>query len=332
MDQPDSWRTLLGTRINKNPQERQRIASALGINPMTLMRWASGMTIPRPQNLRQLLGALPSTESSEWRGLIAQEFPEFAELETGPYVEKESVEIPSEFYARVINTYMITLPQRRFWAISNLVLQQALAQLDPNNVGMSITIAVCMPPGGAECKVRSLRELTGQGSTPWPANLEPQAMFLGIESLAGYTTTVGHLLTTNRSDQSAHWPAHWLLWEESAIACPLIQGESVAGCLLASSTQPDYFSPFRQTLFQKYTELLLLAFAPEAFYAIRDLMLQPMPSLAVQQARFSLARQRVSTILQEAAQERRPITITEAEQMIWQQIEEELLAHVAQHI
>ncbi len=332
MDQPDSWRTLLGTRINKNPQERQRIASALGINPMTLMRWASGMTIPRPQNLRQLLGALPSTESSLWRELIAKEFPKFAELETGPDVENESVEIPSEFYARVINTYTITPPQRRFWAISNLVLQQALAQLDPNKVGMSITIALCMPPGGAECKVRSLRELTGQGTPPWPTNLEPQAMFLGIESLAGYTTTVGHLQTTNRSDQSVRWPAHWLQWEESAIACPLIQGERVAGCLLASSTQPDYFSPSRQALFQKYTELLLLAFVPEDFYANRDLMLQPMPSLEVQRARFSLARQRVSNILLEAAKKQQPITITEAEQMVWQQIEEELLAHVAQHI
>jgi transcriptional regulator with XRE-family HTH domain len=330
MDQPDSWRTLLGNRIHKNPQERQRIASALGINPMTLMRWASGMTIPRPQNLRQLLEALPSTESPLWRELIANEFPEFDVAETWPEVETESFEIPSEFYARVINTYAITPINRRFWAISNLVLQQALAQLDPNNVGMSITIAQCMPPGGAERKVRSLRELTGQGTPPWPANLEPQAMFLGIESLAGYTTTVGYLLTTNRSDQSSYWPAHWLLWEESAIACPLIQGEHVAGCLLASSTQPNYFSPLRQTLFQKYTELLLLAFAPEAFYAIKDLMLQPMPSLAVQQARFSLARQRVSTILLDAAKERRPITITEAEQMVWQQIEEELLTHVAQ--
>jgi transcriptional regulator with XRE-family HTH domain len=332
LDQPDSWRTLLGNRINQDPQEKQRIASALGINQMTLVRWASGLTIPRPQNLRQLLKTLPSTESPLWRELIAKEFPEFAEPETGPEVENESVEIPSEFYARIINTYAITPPQRRFWAISNLVLQQALAQLDPNNVGMSITIAQCIPPGGAERKVRSLRELTGQGTPPWPANLEPQAMFLGIESLAGYTTTVGHLLTINRSDQSARWPAHWLQWEESAIACPLIQEERVAGCLLASSTQPDYFSPFRQTLFQKYTELLLLAFAPEAFYATRDLMLQPMPSLEVQQARFSLARQRVSIILLEAAQEQRPITIMEAEQMVWQQIEEELLAHVAQHI
>jgi hypothetical protein len=165
---------------------------------MTLVRWASGLTIPRPQNLRQLLKTLPSTESPLWRELIAKEFPEFAEPETGPEVENESVEIPSEFYARIINTYAITPPQRRFWAISNLVLQQALAQLDPNNVGMSITIAQCIPPSGAERRVRSLRELTGQGTPPWPANLEPQAMFLGIESLAGYTTTVGHLLTINR--------------------------------------------------------------------------------------------------------------------------------------
>jgi hypothetical protein len=299
---------------------------------MTLMRWVSGLSIPRPQNLRQLLGALPSTESPLWRELIAKEFPKFAELETGSDIESESVEIPSEFYARVINTYAIAPLQRRFWAISNLVLQQALAQLDPNKVGMSITIARCMPPGGAERKVSSLRELTGQGTPPWPANLEPQVMFLGIESLAGYTTTVGHLLTTNRSDQSTRRPAHWLLWEESAIACPLIQEDRVAGCLLASSTQPSYFSPYRQTLFQKYSELLLLAFAPEDFYAIRDIMLRPMPSLEVQQAHFSFARERVSNALLEAAQERRPITITEVEQMVWQQIEEELLAHVAQHI
>jgi hypothetical protein len=332
MDQPDSWRTLLGTRIHKNPQERQRIAFALGINPLTLMRWASGVSIPRPQHLRQLLRTLPSTESLLWRELIAKEFPKFAELETGPDVESESVEIPSEFYARVINTYTITPPPRRFWAISSLVLQQALAQLDPNKVGMSITIAVCMPPSGAERTVRSLRELTGQGTPPWPTNLEPQAMFLGIESLAGYTTAVGHLLTTNRSDQSTHRPAHWLLWEESAIACPLIQGERVAGCLLASSTQPSYFSPFRQTLFQKYAELLLLAFAPDSFYATGDLMLRPMPSLEVQQAHFSLVRQRVSITLLGATRERRAITMTEAEQMVWQQIEEELLAHVAQHI
>lgn len=330
MDQPDSWRDLLGARI-KDASERQRIASVLAINPMTLVRWVNGTTNPRTQNLHQLLKALPPSEFSLWRELIAQEFPGVGEEEAENNSTDESAEIPSEFYARIINTYAITPINRRFWAISNLVLQQALAQLDPNNVGMSITIARCMPPGGAEHSVRSLRELIGQGTPPWPANLEPQAMFLGVESLAGYTTVVGHLLTTNRSDQSTLWPTHWLQWEESAIACPLIQGERIAGCLLASSKQTDYFSPFRQALFQKYTELLLLAFLPEDFYAIQDLKLQPMPSLEVQQARLSLARRRVSSVLLEAAQEHRPITITEAEHMVWQQIEEELLAHVAQH-
>lgn len=331
MDQPDSWRALLGTRINKDPQERQRIASALGINPMTLLRWASGATIPRSQNLRQLLKTLPTTEHPLWRELIANEFPEFAESETWPELENDFAEIPSEFYARVINTYAITPINRRFWAISNLVLQQVLAQLDSNIVGMSISVAQCMPPNGAERKIRSLRELAGQGTPPWPANLEPQMMFLGIESLAGYATTLGHQLAINFPDQSLRAPVRWLQWEQSAIACPLIQEERVAGCLLASSTQPDYFSPSRQALFQKYAELLLLAFVPEAFYPLGDLMLQPMPSLEVQQAHFSLARQRVSTVLLEAVKERHPISIMEAEQMVWQGIEEELLAQPAQY-
>ena len=152
-------------------------------------------------------------------------------------------------------------------------------------------------------------------------------MFLGIKSLAGYTATIGHLLTTNRNDQAAPWPAHWLQWEESAIACPLIQGERITGCLLASSTQPNYFTTVRQTLFQKYAELLLLAFLPGDFYALDDLKLQPMPSLEIQQVRLSLARYRVSALLLEAAHKQQPITIAEAGQVVWQQIEEELLTH-----
>ncbi len=327
MDQPDSWRTLLGNRI-KDSHERGRIASVLGINQATLTRWASGATDPRPQNLRQLFRILPSSELPRWQELIAEEFPDLVELEAEGTSTDETTEIPTEFYERVVNTFAITPTQRRFWAISTLVLQRMLAKLDPNLVGMSITIARCMPPSGFEHKVRSLRELTGHGTPPWPSVLEPQAMFLGIESLAGYTATIGHLLTTDRDEQAAPWPAHWLQWEESAIACPLIQGERIAGCLLASSTQPNYFTPVRQALFQKYAELLLLAFLPEDFYVLADLKLQLMPSLEIQQVRLSLARHRVSALLLEAVHKQQPITIEEAEQMVLQQIEEELLTHV----
>ena len=182
MDQPDSWRTLLGNRINRDFTERQRLAAALGINPATLTRWANGTTNPRLPNLRQLLLALPDSESSLYRELIAQEFPEFAEPLTEPdadagKVSAETITIPVEFYERVISTYAMTPTQRRFWAISTLVLQQMLAKLDPNLVGMSITIARCMPPE----RIRTERAQSARTHRP------------GNTTLAGYSRATGNV-------------------------------------------------------------------------------------------------------------------------------------------
>jgi len=41
-----TWRELLGRSI-ENLQERQRIANAMGVIPITLMRWANGESTPR---------------------------------------------------------------------------------------------------------------------------------------------------------------------------------------------------------------------------------------------------------------------------------------------
>jgi len=67
-----SWRELLG-KIIADSQERQRIANKLGVNPITLTRWVSNKSKPRPQNLRQLLDALPEYHSRMLE-LIAIEF------------------------------------------------------------------------------------------------------------------------------------------------------------------------------------------------------------------------------------------------------------------
>ena len=58
MQKPPTWRELLGSII-RDPQERQRIASDLGVRTITLMRWANGESNPRLQTLHQLLGVLP---------------------------------------------------------------------------------------------------------------------------------------------------------------------------------------------------------------------------------------------------------------------------------
>src|SRR5579883_2024761 len=58
MEASQSWRELLG-KIIADPQERQRLADTLNINPITLTRWATHKSNPRPDNLRPLIEVLP---------------------------------------------------------------------------------------------------------------------------------------------------------------------------------------------------------------------------------------------------------------------------------
>lgn len=76
MQQPAIWRELLRSSI-ENSQERQRIASELGVNPMTLMRWVNGESVPRSKNLRRLFSALPQHRNHLIK-LIGQKFKGFA--------------------------------------------------------------------------------------------------------------------------------------------------------------------------------------------------------------------------------------------------------------
>lgn len=323
MQAPIPWRELLG-KIIQDPQERQRIANELGVNPITLSRWVSGESKPREHNLKQLFNALP-----QQRGLllelIAEEFPEFATFAQDDVIADLSQEIPSEFYTRILNTYATSSKEHQFWAISNLILQQALGQLDPNQVGMAINIVQCMPPSGEHHKIRSLRERAGRGTPPWPLSLEQRAIFLGAESLAGYAVTSCHPVFIQDSNQGGVFPAHWVEYEKSAAAFPIMRSGATAGCLLVSSTQPEYFVPARRTILQNYATLMLLAFSPEQMYETHDLDLQPMPHYRTQEKYLFDFRKRVSKLMLEAAQKKHPMSIFEAERLVWQQLEEELL-------
>ncbi|HEX6483015.1 MAG TPA: helix-turn-helix domain-containing protein [Ktedonobacteraceae bacterium] len=324
MQETHTWRTLLGT-ILQNIQERQRIATELGMNPMTLIRWANNETKPRVQNLQQLLRALPVKYRQSMIELLTVEFPEFALVMKNSMDEDSSQEIPSAFYTGVLRAHATTARQQRFWSISNLILQQALGQLDSNQLGMEITVAQCMPAGNEE-KVRSLRERIGRSTKPWTTNLEQRAMFLGIESLAGYAlTTLRLLVILDRSERQNLFPGSWVEHEESAVACPITYEGRVAGCLLVSSTQPGYFLPFRQQLIQNYADLMVLAFFPEEFHALEEIELYPMPPTQVQVEHFSHLRQRISDVMLESYKKQRPINVIEAEQIVWQQIEKEFL-------
>jgi transcriptional regulator with XRE-family HTH domain len=328
MDQSISWRELLGRSIG-DVHERQRIATALGINPATLTRWAANETNPRQQNLRELIRALPQ-QRKELIQLIQLEFPEF-EADSKVLDQEDSLTtIPAAFYSRVLDSFVTTRRSQRFWTVCNLVLNQALGQLDPNSLGMAITVAQCLPPsqGG---KVRSMREVTGRGTPPWQFTLTREALFLGIESLAGYAITKGRTFTVeNRMNRLGFYPVRWEPWEESAVVSPIWFEYRIAGCLVVSSTQANYFLPFRQNLIEQYAKLMTLAFEPEDFFKQEDIQLMIMPDRELQQTKVSNFRQRLSSVLLEVGRNQQTIDIEQSELLVWQQLEEEFLELLVQ--
>ncbi|HEX9132148.1 MAG TPA: GAF domain-containing protein [Ktedonobacteraceae bacterium] len=318
MQELTTWRDLLGIVI-QDPQERRRIANELGVNPVTLTRWVNKEASPRPQSLQRLLKVLPQHRKALLE-LVANEFEGFA-----TDAEDSLHMIPSEFYIRVLHT-LATIPQvLRFSSLCDLILQQALEQLDPQRLGLAIIVVRCMLPS-QEGKIRSLRESVGRGTHPWEGKLDQQAILLGAESLAGHAVTLGHpVANQNLSESKSLSPGYHGQWEESAAAAPIMLEGNVAGCLLVSSTKPNYFLPSRQTLIESYADLIALAFEPWEFYEAKYIELGLVPFQEVQQAYLAGFRQRLTETMLQAARNHHPLTIDHAEQVVWQQFEEELL-------
>ena len=318
MQEQPTWRDVLGSVI-QDPQERRRIATELGINPVTLTRWVNKDASPRPQSLQRLLKALPQHRKVLLE-LVVNEFEGFA-------TEAEDLlhRIPSEFYNRVLRT-LATIPKvLRFASLCDLILQQALEQLDPQRIGLAIIVVRCMLPS-QEGKIRSLRESVGRGTQPWEGKLDQQAILLGAESLAGHAVTLGHpVANQNLSEGKSLSPGYHGYLEESAAAAPIMLEGNIAGCLLVSSTQSNYFLPSRQALIESYADLIALAFEPEEFYEAKCIELGLVPFQEVQQAYLSGFRQRLTETMLQAARNQHPLAIAQAEQLVWQQFEEELL-------
>lgn len=323
MSEQHSWRDLLRIIIN-DTHEKQRIASELGLNPITLVRWTTQETDPRPQNLRRLLDAIPQ-HRDQMLELIRDEdgFEEFSNAG----MDDSSKDIPAFFCTSVFTARAATNDSMRYRTTCNMVLQQALGQLDPDRTGMSITVVRCMPPRDEHTKIRSLRESLGQGTPPWQADLEQQAMFLGAESLAGYVVASSRpFVTQNVDNDQTYVPLARGKYERSSAIYPILYAGRIGGCLIVSSAQYNYFlSQARLNLIKNYADLIAIAFEPEEFYNPEDFELWIMPDQEIQKQHFANFRQRVATVMLEAAKNKRAINTIEAEKIVWRQLEDELI-------
>jgi len=316
-----SWRELLGHLI-KNPPEKQRLSREVGVKPITLKRWVSGESQPREENIRQLLRALVPDLSVLFQNLVEAEFPSF----TQKNAEHERIvpKIPSDVYAQVMQVYTQTPPALVHDTLYTHIFTQALEHLDPDRSGMSLVLIGCMPPLPGQ-HVRSLRQLRGMGSPPWERDLERRTIFLGSESVAGSAVMSYRAAGVGSRDAFSFTPANWTEYEQSAIASPILRQASIAGALLASSARPHYFTTMHQGLLDLYAHLSVLLFNQDEFYRPAEIMLRVMPPLEQQIPYFANFEQRVALKFSAAAQRKSVLTRQQAHQLVWQDIEEELL-------
>jgi transcriptional regulator with XRE-family HTH domain len=317
-----SWPNVL-QGIIKSPNERQRLSTALGVTPMTLSRWASGESNPQRPHLIHLVQVLQPHHRQELLDALEAQYPDIHS-----WLREDSSEfIPPAFFAQVLHVRTTTTEPLLFWRISELVLKQALVQLDTNHLGMAVKLIQCMPPG-PDGKIHSLRERTGKGSYPWVADLEHDIYFLGLESMSGYAAEMRRVVKSDDLSKSTTFPAVVSDFEVSAAAHPIRLEGRIAGCLLASSTQVAYFSQQQLALLVAFSDIISLAFDKNDFYPANLIQLRVMPRPERQRPILATFRQRVTEKFQESMLRHEPINNYDAERQVWQEIEQELLSLV----
>jgi hypothetical protein len=290
------WTSILRDII-RTSHERQRLASALGVTDMTLTRWANGESHPhRPYLLRLVQVVQPQHRQLLLEALELQ-YPDIR-----PRLKDAlSEHISPHFFAEIIDVLTVTAENQRFWRVTDMVLKHALAQLDPHHLGMAVQVIQCMPPR-EDGKIRSIRTTTGRGTSPWTIDLEHDILFLGLESLSGYTVEMRRTIYEPDLRKQGTIPVVRSDYEMSAAAHPIRYEGRIAGCLLASSTQADHFSQHRLALLATFSDLVALALDSRDFYSIDQIDLRLMPAPARQRPVIVDFRHRVTRRIQAAAQ------------------------------
>ena len=319
MSSSPSWQAVLRAIIQL-PAERQRLATALGVSPITLTRWANENSHPQRSHLTHLVQLVPPQYRTELLEALESDYSGIRSWQN----EEPPNQIPSDFFAHVLNARATVMESLRFWHITDMVLKQVLAQLDPNQLGMSITLAQCSPPS-LNRQIRSLRERMGRGTVPWTADLEHLSTFLGIETLAGYVVQYQRSASVEDLSKDTLLPAYQSEYEVSAAASPIRLDGRIAGCLIASSTQLNYFCQDRLAMLNTFSDLISLAFDKHDFYPPEYIQLSVMPSPEKQRPHLARFRQRVTQVLVEAARNQHHLTNIQAEQIVLHELEETFL-------
>jgi hypothetical protein len=343
MEGPETWRELLA-EITRDSQERERIVQELDVNRITVARWINKETMPRLDSLRRLLDVVPEQRKRLF-DLLIRDFPDIA---LHVEVTEPIYEVTSDFYASVFKTHVTTPMRMRFWLLSKMILQYLLAQFDPDGQHIAILLLKCQPP--SQHLVRSLRSVMGVGTPPWHGNMETQTIVLGAESFVGQVLLSGYpALIENAEKYVGVWThskysfpgSQFFAFKHgkerhtphdsqirriaSEMAAPIVYMDKSAAVLYVCSTRPGALRLPHLQLLQKCAALMTFAFAPDDFYARKEIVLHMLPHPWVQGSLLMQVPQRILQLMRGTMNDNAPLDRTTAEHMVWQQVEEELI-------
>jgi transcriptional regulator with XRE-family HTH domain len=304
---------LLRNILRHDRLEIARVARELDVAENTIYRWMNGNSDPRAGHLRRLLDVLPEHRNTLSLA-INQTFPG-----TIDFVPVSIQEVGKDIYCQILEfVYTIEEPDTRFWNASQSLFEYALAHLDSERLGLSMTYAALMPPHD-ENGIYSLRETMMRGSEPWPPTFESKA-FLGSNTLAGASADTQRTQIWDSSDEGSRLLVEVDEHEASACATPVMRGGALAGVLIVSSTQSGFFrDPMAVKAVEEFARLLATALPDKAFYPYQSLHLRPMPGLGWQ--RTYIAEHYIARVLSYVR--RSSVSRRQAEEKVLAELESE---------
>jgi hypothetical protein len=324
-----TWRTYLDEIVrHKSSAEKKRLYEAVQVTRTAFQRWRNGENLPDAAHVSLLLNALPDEERERLQVLMMDDPKARALLPSDVLLRSSGPadRIPLEVYEEVLRLGRET--PDRFWLLCSVMFSHALSQIEthPEQTGVEISVARCMPPQN-DGKIRSLRAYVGQGTPPWRRDFHTRHYFLGAESLAGSAVMHRHgVMVPDQSTGDLVAPVHWMEHERSCAAYPILREGCLAGALIVSCCVPEFFTPEKLTLIEKYADLIRLAFYDQEFYPASSLDLALMPPWKIQRQHLASFRQRVNDEYKRAVREgQSPEVLATIEERVRSVLERELL-------
>jgi hypothetical protein len=251
--------------------EIARAAKALNVAENTIYRWMNGTSVPRVIYLKRLPDIFPE-QRVQLITIINEVFGDVLGAPT-PVLD----EIGKDLYMKVLelatNSYD---KEARMWQVSQAIFEYALLHMDSEHLGMAITYARLTQPHADG--IHSLYETMMCGNDPWPTSIE-SATFLGSTSLAGNAATTLRVQVWSDTDDSRSL-VEIDEFEHSACAAPILRDGLLAGVLIFSSAQSDFFrDPQTVQAVTEYALLMGVALGDSEFHPSSLLNLRPMPDL-----------------------------------------------------